>query len=128
MFLRRSRGYAPGPIALHDDGPEVLGVGADLKNTFTLTKGKFAIPSQHIGDMENYETIKFFEECLANLKAVYRAEPVAVVHDLHPGYLSTQWANESGQGQDPKSEIRNESASRSSITTPISDRSWRNMV
>ena len=52
-FIRRSRGYAPGPIALRDDGPEVLGVGADLKNTFTLTKGAYAVPSQHIGDMEN---------------------------------------------------------------------------
>jgi len=117
MFFRRSRGYAPGPIALRDDGPEVLGVGADLKNTFTLTKGRFAIPSQHIGDMENYETIKFFEECLANLKAVYRAEPVAIVHDLHPGYLSTQWAENQasgvrGQGsgkpetRDPKPAVR----------------------
>ena len=93
-FLRRSRGFAPEPILLHDEGPEVLGCGADLKNTFTLTKGKFAIVSQHIGDMENYETVRFFEECLANLKAVYRAEPIAIVHDLHPGYLSTRWAVE----------------------------------
>jgi hydrogenase maturation protein HypF len=105
MFLRRSRGYAPGPIALRDEGPEVLGVGADLKNTFTLTKGRFAIPSQHIGDMENFETVRFFEECLGNLKAVYRAEPVAVVHDLHPGYLSTQWAIESAI-RNPKSAIK----------------------
>jgi len=93
-FLRRSRGFAPEPIELHDEAPEVLGCGADLKNTFTLTKGKFAIVSQHIGDMENYETVRFFEECLANLKAVYRAEPIAIVHDLHPGYLSTRWAVE----------------------------------
>ncbi|HYA85868.1 MAG TPA: carbamoyltransferase HypF, partial [Nitrospirota bacterium] len=96
MFVRRSRGYVPDPIALHDDGPEVLGCGADLKNTFTLTKGKFAVPSQHIGDMENFETLQFYEECLANLKAVYRAEPKAIVHDLHPGYLSTRWAVEQG--------------------------------
>ena len=96
MFIRRSRGYAPDPIALHDNGPEVLGCGADLKNTFTLTKGKFAVPSQHIGDMENFETVKFYEECLANLKAVYRAEPKVMVHDLHPGYLSTRWAMEQG--------------------------------
>ena len=95
-FIRRSRGYAPGPIALRDDGPEVLGVGADLKNTFTLTKGRFAIPSQHIGDMENYETVKFFEEVLSNLTSVYRVHPVAIAHDLHPGYLSTRWAKESG--------------------------------
>jgi hydrogenase maturation protein HypF len=97
-FLRRSRGYAPDPISLHDEGPEVLGCGADLKNTFTLTKGKFAVMSQHIGDMENYETVRFFEECLANLSVVYRAKPEAIVYDLHPGYLSTQWALEHGTG------------------------------
>lgn len=92
LFIRRSRGYSPEPIALHDDGPEVLGCGADLKNTFTLTKGSYAIPSQHIGDMENYETLKCFEESLENLKSVYRVNPIAIVHDLHPGYLSKKWA------------------------------------
>lgn len=91
-FIRRSRGYAPEPVTLHSDGPEVMGCGADIKNTFTLTKGIFAIPSQHIGDMENYETLRFFEECLANMKGIYRVRPVAIGHDLHPGYLSTQWA------------------------------------
>jgi hydrogenase maturation protein HypF len=96
-FFRRARGYAPEAIALRDTGPEILGCGADLKNTFTLTKGSFAIPSQHIGDMENYETLRFFEECLANLKQVYRVDPVAIVHDLHPGYLSTRWAVEEGE-------------------------------
>ena len=50
-------------------------------------QGKIRIPSQHIGDMENYETVKFFEESLENLKTVYRAEPKVIVHDLHPGYL-----------------------------------------
>ncbi|OGW44205.1 MAG: hypothetical protein A2Y66_04125, partial [Nitrospirae bacterium RBG_13_41_22] len=91
-FIRRSRGYVPDPVPLHDDGPEVLGCGADIKNIFTLTKGSFAIPSQHIGDMENYETLIFFEEILKNLEAVYRVKPVALAYDLHPMYLSTQWA------------------------------------
>ena len=91
-FIRRSRGYVPDPVLLHDDGPEVLGCGADLKNVFTLTKGSFAVPSQHIGDMENYETLLFFEESLKNLKDVYRVKPVALAYDLHPMYLSTQWA------------------------------------
>ena len=91
-FIRRSRGYVPDPIQLHDDGPDVLGCGADIKNVFTLTKGGFAIPSQHIGDMENYETLLFFEESLRNLKSVYRVKPVALAYDLHPMYLSTQWA------------------------------------
>lgn len=91
-FIRRSRGYAPEPIDLFDEGPEVLGCGADLKNTFTITKGRFAIPGQHIGDMENYETLNFFEESLKNIKQIYRAEPIAIAHDLHPDYLSTRWA------------------------------------
>ena len=92
FFIRRSRGYVPDPVLLHDDGPEVLGCGADLKNIFTLTKGSFAIPSQHIGDMENYETLMFFEESLRNLKDVYRVKPEALAYDLHPMYLSTEWA------------------------------------
>jgi hydrogenase maturation protein HypF len=92
FFIRRSRGFAPNPIPLHSDGPDVLGCGADIKNTFTLIKGRYAIPSQHIGDMENYETVDFFEETLHNLTAAYRAEPEAIAYDLHPHYLSTKWA------------------------------------
>jgi hydrogenase maturation protein HypF len=91
-FVRRARGHTPEPIQLEDEGPDVLASGADIKCAFTLMKGPYAIVSQHIGDMENYETLRFFEETLANLKAVYRAEPVALAHDLHPGYLSTRWA------------------------------------
>jgi hydrogenase maturation protein HypF len=91
-FIRRSRGYVPDPIQLHEEGPDVLGCGADIKNIFTLIKGSFAIPSQHIGDMENYETLQFFEESLRNLKDVYRVKPVALAYDLHPMYLSTRWA------------------------------------
>lgn len=91
-FIRRARGYVPEPIQLDDDGPDVLGCGADIKNTFTITKGSYAIVSQHIGDMENLETLNFFEETLNNLKQVYRANPVAIAYDLHPNYLSTQWA------------------------------------
>src|SRR5208283_5503091 len=74
------------------DGPDVLGCGADIKNCFTVTKGNYAIMSQHMGDMENLETLRFFEETLENLKQVYRSEPVALAYDLHPGYLSAQWA------------------------------------
>ena len=97
FFIRRSRGYVPEPIPLLEDGPDVLGCGADLKNTFTITKGAYAIPSQHIGDMENYETLRFFEETLANLKSVYRSEPEAVAYDLHPQYMSSQWALRLGE-------------------------------
>ena len=96
FFIRRSRGYVPEPVPLFEDGPDVLGCGADMKNTFTITKGGYAIPSQHIGDMENYETLRFYEETLENLKTVYRAQPEAVAYDLHPRYISTQWALNTG--------------------------------
>ncbi len=92
VFIRRSRGYVPEAIAIKENGPEVLGVGADLKNTFTLTRDFYAIPSQHIGDMGNFETLKFFEETLENLKKLYRINPVAIAYDMHPGYYSTRWA------------------------------------
>jgi len=90
--LRRARGYAPGAISLGREVPEVLAVGAELKNTFCITKGCYAIPSQHIGDLENYETLQFFEETLRNLQSVYQARPRLIAHDLHPDYLSTRWA------------------------------------
>ena len=90
--LRRSRGFVPQAIDLGMEVTEVLACGAELKNTFCLSKGRYAVLSQHIGDMENYETLVFFEETLANLKKLFRVQPRAVAHDLHPGYLSTQFA------------------------------------
>jgi hydrogenase maturation protein HypF len=90
--LRRSRGYVPHPVDLGIDLQEVLACGAELKNTLCLTKGRYAILSQHIGDLENFETLEFFEETLANLKKLFRAEPRAVAYDLHPHYMSTRFA------------------------------------
>jgi hydrogenase maturation protein HypF len=90
--LRRSRGYAPQAIDLGSECTELLACGAELKNTFCLTKGRYAILSQHIGDLENYETLEFFKETLANLKKLFRVEPKAVAHDLHPLYMSSRFA------------------------------------
>ncbi len=90
--LRRSRGYVPHPVDLGIELQEILACGAELKNTLCLTKGRYAILSQHIGDLENYETLVFFEETLANLKKLFRVEPRAVAYDLHPQYMSTQFA------------------------------------
>jgi hydrogenase maturation protein HypF len=92
FIVRRARGFAPEPIKLDNDGVEVLACGADIKNAFTITKGRYAVMSQHIGDMENLETLHFFEETLNNLKQVYRADPAAIAFDLHPNYMSTKWA------------------------------------
>jgi hydrogenase maturation protein HypF len=90
--MRRSRGYAPQTLDMGRHLPELLACGGELKNVFCLTKGTHAILSQHIGDLENYETLVFFEETLANLKKLFRVAPRVVAHDLHPGYLSTKYA------------------------------------
>jgi hydrogenase maturation protein HypF len=90
--VRRSRGFAPHSIDLGMPVPQVLATGAELKYTFCLTKDHYAILSQHIGDLENYETLEFFEETLAHMRRFFRVEPVVVAHDLHPGYLSTRIA------------------------------------
>ena len=90
--LRRSRGYVPHSVDLGIELREILACGPELKNTFCLTKGRYAILSQHIGDLENLETLVFFEETLANLKKLFRVEPRAVAYDLHPQYMSTRFA------------------------------------
>ncbi len=92
--VRRSRGYAPDPILLAAPAPEVLACGGELKNTLCLTKGRYAILSQHIGDLENLETMEFFEETLAHLRRFFRVNPVVAAHDLHPNYLGTRFALE----------------------------------
>jgi hydrogenase maturation protein HypF len=94
--LRRSRGFVPQTIDLGIELQEVLAFGGELKNTFCLTKGRYAILSQHIGDLENYETMQFFEETLANLKHVFKVAPRVAAYDLHPGYMSTRMAMASG--------------------------------
>ena len=94
--LRRSRGFVPQTIDLGIELEEVLAFGGELKNTFCLTKGRYAILSQHIGDLENYETMQFFEETLAKLKHLFKVAPRAAAYDLHPGYMSTRMAMASG--------------------------------
>ncbi|HEY1184811.1 MAG TPA: carbamoyltransferase HypF [Bryobacteraceae bacterium] len=91
-LLRRSRGYAPRPIELGFPAQEVLACGGELKNTFCLTKQHYAILSQHTGDLENLETLEFFEETLAHMQRFFRVTPRAVAHDLHPQYMTTRLA------------------------------------
>jgi len=97
VFLRRARGYAPLPLDLPVESPvPFLAVGPHLKNSFTLVHGTRAYVSQHIGDLENLETHQHFQSSLERFRRLFRVEPDAVVHDLHPGYLSTRIARESG--------------------------------
>jgi len=90
--VRRSRGYVPAPVFLEEELPPVLAVGGELKNTICLTRGREAFLSQHIGDLENLESYKFFESTVAGLKRMLEVEPKIVASDLHPDYFSTRWA------------------------------------
>jgi hydrogenase maturation protein HypF len=94
QLIRRARGFVPLGIPLPLDSPPLLAVGGHLKSVFTLTRGRFAYQSQHLGDLENITGLGFFRESLAHLMHTFEIEPVVVVHDLHPGYLSTSWAKE----------------------------------
>jgi hydrogenase maturation protein HypF len=93
-FLRRARGYVPFPLRLQRGGKSVLACGGELKNTFCLTKGSYAFLSHHIGDLENFETMRSFEEGIALMKRLFQIEPECVVHDLHPDYFSARYALE----------------------------------
>jgi hydrogenase maturation protein HypF len=93
MIIRRSRGYAPEPIRLRAPFPRpTLGCGAELKSTFCLGQGDHAFVSQHIGDLENYETFRSFTEGIAHFRRLFDVTPRVVAHDLHPEYLSTKYA------------------------------------
>lgn len=93
ILLRRSRGYAPAPIktAFHFD-QQILGCGAELKNTFCLARDQYAFVSHHIGDLENLETLRSFTKGIEHFKRLFDLEPQAVAYDLHPEYLSTKHA------------------------------------
>jgi hydrogenase maturation protein HypF len=80
------------PVFLNEDMPRVLAVGGELKNTICLTKGRHAFLSQHVGDLENLESHRFFEEAIEHLERVLDIEPQLVAYDLHPDYFSTRWA------------------------------------
>jgi len=91
-LLRRARGYAPYPVHLAWDGPSVLAAGAELKNTFCLTRGQHAFISHHIGDLENLETLGAFEDGVEHYQRLFRMQPEWVAYDLHPDYLATRFA------------------------------------
>jgi hydrogenase maturation protein HypF len=94
QLIRRARGFVPLAVPLPFDSPPLLAVGGHLKNAFALARGRFAYQSQHLGDLENLTGLDFFREALQHLMHTFEIEPEAVVHDLHPGYLSTSWAEE----------------------------------
>jgi hydrogenase maturation protein HypF len=91
-LIRRARGYAPRPIKLARDVPAVLAVGGHLKATVTVTRGREAFVSQHIGDLGSAESVRYFEQTVAHLLDILDVEPVAIAHDRHPDFASTRFA------------------------------------
>jgi hydrogenase maturation protein HypF len=93
MVLRRSRGYAPAPVkTAFKFEREILACGAELKNTFCLTRENYAFLSHHIGDLENLETLRSFQQGIEHYKRLFHLQPDVVAYDLHPEYLSTKYA------------------------------------
>ena len=95
-YLRRARGFVPDPIDLGADGPSVIAAGGDLKNTITVTRGREAFVSQHIGELDDRETIRFRDETIRHLISILEIEPQCAVCDLHPDFVSTRSAESSG--------------------------------
>lgn len=90
--IRRSRGYAPLPVALPMPVPPSLAVGADLKNTMAVADGRYAWLSQHIGDMDDLATLSAFDSAQRHLRELTSVAPQVLVADAHPLYRSTEWA------------------------------------
>ena len=94
VLIRRSRGYSPDPVQLAEELPPILGTGAELKNTFCLTRQKYAFISHHIGDLENLETLQSFETGIDHYQRLFRIQPGLLACDLHPNYMATRYAHE----------------------------------
>jgi hydrogenase maturation protein HypF len=95
-FIRRGRGFTPEPIDLGEDGPCVLAVGAHLKTTVCVTRGREAFVSQHLGDLNSAETVRIHQETARRMLAALGIRPALAACDLHPDYRSKLFAEETG--------------------------------
>ena len=95
-IFRRSRGYVPTPVRTAADVDGIIAFGAELTNCFCLGKGKKALLSQHIGDLQGLETADFYEETLGKHLQLFRVVPSMLAVDLHPDYISTRSARQFG--------------------------------
>ena len=95
-FVRRARGFTPAPIRLAHEVPCVVGLGAQLKATVTVMRGRDAFVSQHVGDLDTPAAALFLEETLHHMLSILEVEPVAVACDLHPDFPSSTLAHRLG--------------------------------
>lgn len=92
--LRRARGFAPNPIRLSEELPQILAVGPQMKNTFCLTRDRYAFLSHHIGEMDHWETYQDYRNSVKHFEFLFRIQPQAIAYDLHPDYTTTHYALE----------------------------------
>ncbi len=95
-FVRRARGFTPAPIPLAREMPCVVGLGAQLKATITVTRGRDAFVSQHVGDLDTPDAVAFLEDTLRHMLSILEVDPVAVACDLHPDFPTTRLAHSLG--------------------------------
>ena len=96
LVLRRARGYAPLPLQCDGLAPQILAVGGHLKNTIALSVGDNVFVSQHIGDLENQGAFDAFHRVIKDFCRLYQIDPEQIAADMHPDYLSTKFARDSG--------------------------------
>jgi hydrogenase maturation protein HypF len=121
-ITRRARGYAPDSIGLSEMVPPVLATGAELKNTFCLTRDSYAFLSHHIGDLENYETLRSYEEAIQHFERLFRIKPERIACDLHPDYLASRYAHRRAEDEDlPLVEVQHHHAH---LAACLADNGW----
>ena len=91
--IRHGRGFAPQVIKVSSE-VATLACGGDLKNTFCLSRGEFAFLSQYTGSLTNLETYQRYQSNIEHFQQLYQIEPELIVHDLHDGYYTTQYAQQ----------------------------------
>lgn len=96
LVLRRARGFAPLPVFCQRELPPVLAVGAHQKNTIAASVRTQIFVSQHIGDLETQEAYSAFDRVIGSFKKLYEFSPRAIACDLHPNYMSTEYAHRAG--------------------------------
>lgn len=121
-LMRRARGYAPDSLRLPQPVQPMLAAGAELKNTFCLARDQYAFLSHHIGDLENYETLRSFEEGIEHYQRLFRVRPQLVACDLHPNYLASRYARQRAENESlPLVEVQHHHAH---LAACLADNDW----
>lgn len=122
-FIRRARGYAPSPIRLPFLTVPALAAGTHLKNTFALSRDRYAFISHHIGDLENQETLAAYTKAIDHYQEIFRIQPQLIAADLHPDYLATRYAQErASKEQLPMIQVQHHHAH---ISSCLAENGWK---